>query len=533
MNSKARYPIEPATPFEQSYLWQLQRDYFNQAGIDAWRDGEVPHYITSNPQVGRTYAELVLAFLRDLALRGQSNQTVYLVELGAGHGRLCYHFFKHFEKYYEQTAIALPPFCYVLTDFAEDNLEFCADHPRLREYSEKGWLDFALFDAKTSRSLTLKHQGITIEPNSLRQPLMVVANYFFDGIEQDLLRFNQGEVNKCLVALESAIDPQDLSAAGLIKNLQLQLTFEPLGGQNYSVNGSINDLVEFYRQNLNHSHVLIPTVGIDCIERLRRLSRKGVILLTADKGQHHLSELDQKGIPTIAGHGSFSLLVNYHALGHYCQNSGGKALFPLHQQGSLNVGCLLFVDGPGSYVETLSGYERFVQDYGPDDYFTIKKMAEHSIESLKFAEIFAIIRLSGYDAQIFGQMLSRLFDIADTLEQRQKLNLLQLIPRVWDTYYPLKESGDLAADLADLLSALGFYQPALAYYDMSIAIYGEDPDVLCNMGICYCMQAQTDKAMDIFVKLQHNFPLPEQIDILNGLLAQLTEDKVETGPDLN
>lgn len=118
------HQLESQQPFSQSLIWQLQRDYFHQVGIDAWRSGEVPHYITSNPVVGKTYAELVLALLRDLSVKGQREATVYLLELGAGHGRLCYHFFKHFEKYYEHSAIVLPPFCYILSDFTESNLEF-------------------------------------------------------------------------------------------------------------------------------------------------------------------------------------------------------------------------------------------------------------------------------------------------------------------------------------------------------------------------------------------------------------------------
>ena len=81
--------LEKQKPFSQSLIWQLQRDYFSQTGIEAWRSSEeVPHYITSNPVVGKSYGELMLAFLRDLSLRGQTEETVYLLELGAGHGRL-------------------------------------------------------------------------------------------------------------------------------------------------------------------------------------------------------------------------------------------------------------------------------------------------------------------------------------------------------------------------------------------------------------------------------------------------------------
>jgi len=41
--------LEKQRPFSQSRIWQLQRDYFSGAGIDAWRSGQVPHYVTGDP----------------------------------------------------------------------------------------------------------------------------------------------------------------------------------------------------------------------------------------------------------------------------------------------------------------------------------------------------------------------------------------------------------------------------------------------------------------------------------------------------
>ncbi|MFT6066454.1 MAG: hypothetical protein ACJAYY_001931 [Paraglaciecola sp.] len=50
--------------FSQSKIWQLQSSYFTESGIDSWSSGAVPHYITSNPVVGKTYAEMVLVVVR-------------------------------------------------------------------------------------------------------------------------------------------------------------------------------------------------------------------------------------------------------------------------------------------------------------------------------------------------------------------------------------------------------------------------------------------------------------------------------------
>ncbi|MFM2393928.1 MAG: hypothetical protein RLZZ546_1910, partial [Bacteroidota bacterium] len=53
-------------PFHESVIWQLNREYYEDLGIDAWSSGEVPHFITSNSFVGKTYAELLFAILKDL-----------------------------------------------------------------------------------------------------------------------------------------------------------------------------------------------------------------------------------------------------------------------------------------------------------------------------------------------------------------------------------------------------------------------------------------------------------------------------------
>ena len=81
--SSEPYLVESVKPFSESLIWQLNRDFYQEQGIKAWSEGTVPHNLTSNSRVGKTYAELILAFLKDLAFKGQSEETVYILELGA------------------------------------------------------------------------------------------------------------------------------------------------------------------------------------------------------------------------------------------------------------------------------------------------------------------------------------------------------------------------------------------------------------------------------------------------------------------
>lgn len=197
-----------------------------------------------------------------------------------------------------------------------------------------------------------------------------------------------------------------------------------------------------------------------------------------------------------------SLTVNYHAFQQYCTRHGGLALFPLHQQASLDLGCLLFLSDAAGYSETIQAYDRFVGDFGPDDYFSLKKLIEQHFETLNYRDIMAVIRLSGYDARIFLQMLPRLFDVLPEISDDERWNLLLAVPRIWDTYYPLGEDADLAGNLGDLLFELAFYPEAILYYEKSVMIYGKVADILFKIAVCHCVLGAFEKASPIIDELR-------------------------------
>jgi hypothetical protein len=515
--------LEKKQPFSQSRLWQMQRDYFSAAGVEAWRSGAVPHYATSNPAVGRVYAELALALLRDLALRGQQGQPVYLLELGAGHGRLCYHFFKHFEKYYEHSALPLPPFCYVLSDFSQANLLFWRGQPRLQPYLKLGWLDIAHFDAETSSELALQYSGRVISAGSLAQPLIVVANYFFDTIPQELFRVRNGSLAHSLVTLNCKADPASLSPAELIRAVKLSYSYRPAPTPVYPDDPDLDALLEDYRQQLTDTHLLFPHIGLRCLQRLQALAPHGLALLSADKGEHLLTELDGRRAPGLVTHGSFSLNVNYHAFGASCAQHGGLALFPDHQHASLDLGCLLFMPQPESYVETTNAYLRFVNDYGPDDYFSLQRLIEPRFAELTVLEILSTLRLSAHDAKIFAHMLPRLYELLPEISNAERWDVLRAVQRVWDTYYPLGEDQDIAFALGQLLFALAFYPEARFYFEMSLKIYGENVATLYNVAVCHANVGETAQAAAILTPLRAQHPDDEALQALGAVLEESTK----------
>src|SRR5256885_14636357 len=134
-DEKRLFVLERRQHFSRSLIWQLQNQYFAARGVAAWSLGEGPHYITSNPTIANSYAEMVLAFWRDrnrLAPNDQPDEPQYICELGAGSGRFAFHFLQRLADLCAQAGVPARSFCYLLTDVAEGNLEFWRGHPRFQ-----------------------------------------------------------------------------------------------------------------------------------------------------------------------------------------------------------------------------------------------------------------------------------------------------------------------------------------------------------------------------------------------------------------
>src|SRR5437870_2592906 len=125
--------LERDQPLSQSVLWKLMRDFYDRGGPEAWRAADpVPHYVTSSPFLVDAYARIVEGFLRDcLALDGapgdpsspalDRSQPVYIVELGAGHGRLGYRLVKGLARAMTGLAMDGLRWVYVMSDLSQQN----------------------------------------------------------------------------------------------------------------------------------------------------------------------------------------------------------------------------------------------------------------------------------------------------------------------------------------------------------------------------------------------------------------------------
>lgn len=470
--------------FSESPIWEMQRAYYEEQGMKAWQSEEVPLYITNNPMIATAYAEMVFGFLQDRAQLGHTTEPVTILELGAGSGRLAFHVLKELCKLRDEAGVALPSFCYCMSDFAQKNITYWQQHRSLKPFVEQGVLDFTLFDATHDTELQLTESNTIIRTGDLQQPLMIIANYFFDSIPQELIYVGDGKIHECRVSLKYPDGAGELSTSELLEQVVPEYHYDR--AEEYEQESyAYRDVIKLYQERLEDSHILFPETGLSCLERLSRLSQHGFLLLTADKGDHRLENWEFAEPPEIIHHGSFSLTANYHAIQTFYEHKGAMTFFTPHHYKNLNVGSILMLHDPKSYTQTRLAYQRFINRFGPDDFFTLKEWFEEHLDQMELRQILSFWRLGRYDTELFLKSVERISYLIPTSDDEEMKDLGAGIHLMWTGYYPMESSHDLAVGCGMLLFEMDLYEDALVYFERSTNLDQANSDVLYNMAICY------------------------------------------------
>lgn len=365
--------IAASQRLSQTYLWEIQRQFFIQQGTRAWNVGKMRHYATSNPFMAYAYSEVVTGFLRDCLAQGiVSSEPIYIFELGAGSGRFSYHFLSFFLQQAPPELLEQVTIRYVMTDCAEQTLDAWRTRDALQSFVEQGILDFARFDLQQDRTLTLIHSGQQLRPDMMPNPSVLLANCFFDSLLQDLFFIQAGEIYETRVSLSTTDAAPDLTQPEMLERLSILFEDRPTTVNYYEYPG-FNRLLETYRQQLYEASLLFPTMGLMGLNNLRQLTSDRLLLLSADKGYTQLTQLEGQEKPSLAFHkGCFSLMVNYHAIAQYVIQQGGHAFTPEYCPRSLAV-CAFLFDAQQSdcatYRKTHDAYRAAIQNKGADNFF--------------------------------------------------------------------------------------------------------------------------------------------------------------------
>ena len=326
MKNTELHTLDKDIRFSDTTIWACQRDFYESEGISAWAN-QVPFYITSNPFIALTYAKIALGFIRDwISKHPETKQhPFYLLELGTGSGRFSYLFVKTLLELIESLQLTEIKFCYVMSDFTRNNLEYWEGHVALKPYIEAGLVDFAIYDMGCDAPISLERKGICLTPEILINPITVVANYIFDTIVQDAFTLDKAILHELLYTLETDEDNIKNNKPVDMKKIQISNTMREIKSDYYN-DPQLDAILEDYKKTLPTTNFLIPIGAIRVIQYVKKISNDRFFILSADKGYTDIDEFNGLGNPSTVFHvNCFSMMVNFHAISEYVKNCGGDS----------------------------------------------------------------------------------------------------------------------------------------------------------------------------------------------------------------
>ncbi|GMI62452.1 hypothetical protein ScalyP_jg792 [Parmales sp. scaly parma] len=536
--------------------------FYDRKGVDSWSQGIVPHFITSNAFIGRSYANVLKGFFGDVMKAGSDtgmecdvNEPFYIIELGTGSGKFSYFMLKALNELSATLNFPVENIVYVMTDFTQTNFDFWTTHPALAPYVASGQLDFAIFDAVNGTSLSLHNSKKTIDlTNKTANPICVVANYLFDTLCHDIFQVDRGELMEGLISVgskrgveEDPLDPE------IIKNFDNTFTYVPTTSSYYSEIGTedpadhihLKRILSWYldffsapendketnlsiaNNNISSStlgaSLLIPIGTFRALRRLTNLSSGRAIVISGDKGNNSPSQFRGLLDPHIAVHGSFSVMVNYHAVGAYFTSRGGFALHNPQEEASLKVSAFVLTGrdnvGAGEGKEgifNMEGLKRLdeerlrkfpilhqaftdnVDSFGPNDFFVMQKCLKEDAPTPTLKSVVALLKLGDWDPDVFYKFRDTILNQIGSSGYKLKNDLLRGVPRVWKNYYLLDREKDVAFEIGRFYYGIRQYADAVKYYTVSSDTIGQHHVTFHNMGLCYYSMGQPERSIHYF-----------------------------------
>jgi len=474
--------LEKDVPLSQSVIWKMQRDFYVQRGLKAWSEDRVPEFITNNPFIAEIYARIVCSYLRDcLRLQGASGEVISagnplrIVEIGAGSGKFCYLFLRNLSALFEERALSLEMVRYRMSDCSEDLVKTWRSNVLLDRFAQRGILEFELLDeADPSKRWPAQ------------SPLVVIANYVFDSLPQDVFVLKDGEISEALVSTAappgSEADPS-LRAVSLLK---LSYRNVPVPLSRYA-DPSWMHILEHYRMELKSATITFPSQALTMLQQLGNLSNGRMLVLAADKGLVDERTLPLfQGPPTLEFHGAncFSQMVNLDAIARYFQSSGGEALLPEKHFSNFNICGFLQGKSGDQFLETADTYRKRMAEFGPDDLFSLLSWLHPHMPEMKVPQILSLLRLTRWDPVA----LMRLFPVlgpqlGSVAGERQDLR--EAVFRIWNNHFPVTPGENvLAFQCGVILLELRFYAEARSMFEISQNVLGPSAPTSFNLALC-------------------------------------------------
>ena len=499
-----RLVLEKSKRFSESLLWALQKEYFDSQGVNAWV-GAVPFYITTNPVMANAYAHVTLRYIQDHIRQNKydPSEPFYIIELATGSGKFSFFMMKRLFELQETLGMNHIKIHYVMTDFTHSNLKFWKEQPNLAPFLEAGKLDFALFDLESSKTLELIRAKKTLGNGDIKNPLTVYANYTFDTVSHDAFHVKKGHIQEALV--RTTTSRNNLVKRKLVDMEKLETSFEYQGMRNSRYKDErLNAVLNIYQTLLQHSTFLVPIGGIRSVNSLSDICNNRFMVISTDKGYTFPFELEGLSDPRVVFHGSFSMMVNFHALGEYFKQCQGDCF---HQSKRSGIKTSVFLGGGKltDLPETTGAINAYIEEFSPADFFIFhSQIRDNKFDTTDLELLLAHMNLCRWDPHIFRLIRGK---INDRINEKEidpiiREGLIEGMTKVAANFYYMPNNQDTMFEIGIFFHILRNYQQALYYYQHSTRYFGPQFSVIYNIALCQYNLSEFNQALESFKQAQ-------------------------------
>jgi len=482
--------VETNTRFSESLLWQIEAEYFERQGINAWT-GAIPFFITSNPFTADCYAKVMIRFMQDYAAlpAAELDKPFYIIELGAGTGQFSFYCLKRLMYLKQQFQLDHVKICYVMADFVKANVDFWQQQPVLKPFVDDGVLDFANFDLEAGHDIVLQQRGMTLSTETVANPIMVIANYVFDSTRHDAFHMQKNKVCESLVSLRTS--PQNVTEGKPIRleKTDVHFSYHDIDPAHYYEDETWNGLLTDCQEKLSSGNFCIPVGMLRCLKQLQSFSNNRLMLLASDKAYTRSANIANRGDPYMAFHdNAFSVTVNFYSVGRYFEQHGGVAI---HQPSSDAINTSVFIMGAtlDDLPQTQVAIESALHQFGPGDYFRMHRFLREQTFDLRMC--LTQLHVCYWDPYVLSVHADSIGKALGDANARVIRGFVEGMSVVADQLYPTPKMRDHYFNIAMVYHVAKCYREAITYYQKSLDWHfahqktGNYFLVYYNLGCCY------------------------------------------------
>jgi hypothetical protein len=479
----------------------MQGQFYKEAGIDAWNN-KIPYKITNNLTLAYSYANVIWRFFQEYTSRQHADPgppPFIIVELGAGSGMFAFYLIKELLEL--RTHLNRPDltFKYIMTDFSAKNIAYWRNQPALRQYVRYGdeeILDFAEYTVgEETASLHLLESGLHLNHSTYdseeAKPWVVIANYVFDTLPQDIFQVRDGNLLAGLTPEtipEYADETESQNNAKSFQQLGIDIEYHSAQLPYYN-HEHLDTILSSYKDTLRNQSFLFPITVLKGINNLLHLSGQKLLLLATDKASTEEPPPLVEGRREIIFHGaSFSMTANFHALRALFQSIGGKSL---NQPMAHTITTSLFLAGEGlqSLYETEQSFSTFLINYNPFGLWHYSRKLEPSINTFSTEDLLSYLNLMRWDPDVIDKCLKIIIAQAKTLTAATLKPFSDGMRRSGDYFYALPGPPSTLINVGNFFYELEDFASALTYYERSIMYCEEEKSVTfqslsCRISLC-------------------------------------------------